>query len=116
MIDDATKQSTGVILFDFIAKCVADFVKKQNITKKLPLGFTFSFPVKQLSLTAGTLIRWTKDFTASGVEGENVVQLLKDAFDRRGVRVCVTYELSMYSSQCFSVHWFIRAIFSSKKG
>ncbi len=93
MIDETTKQSTGVVLFDFIAKCVADFVKKQNIVKQLPLGFTFSFPVKQLSLTSGTLIRWTKDFTASGVVNENVVQLLKDAFDRRGVRVCVEFML-----------------------
>ncbi len=98
VIDDATKQSTGVVLFDFIAKCVAEFVKKQNITTKLPLGFTFSFPVKQLSLTSGTLIRWTKDFTATGVVGENVVQLLKEAFVRRGVSMCICVLCSLSSN------------------
>ena len=50
-VDDETKQSTQEKLFDFIAQCVADFNKEQKITTKLPLGFTFSFPVKQHSLT-----------------------------------------------------------------
>lgn len=86
VIDDKTKQSTQEVLFDFIAKSVSDFMKEQTITSKLPLGFTFSFPVHQTSLIAGTLIRWTKDFSASGAEGENVVRLLKEAFDRQGVR------------------------------
>lgn len=88
MIDDETKQSTQEKLFDFIAQCVANFIKEQKITAKLPLGFTFSFPVKQHSLTSGDLIRWTKDFTASGAVGKNVVQLLKEAFVRRGVSNC----------------------------
>lgn len=91
VIDDDTKQSTQEKLFDFIAQCVADFIKEQNITAKLPLGFTFSFPVKQHSLTSGDLIRWTKDFTASGAVGKNVVHLLKEAFDRRGVCVLQPY-------------------------
>lgn len=84
-IDDETKQSSQEILFDFIADSVAKFIKDRKITKKLPLGFTFSFPVKQDSLVSGKLIRWTKDFKATGAEGEDVVQLLKAAFDRRGV-------------------------------
>ena len=73
-VDKETKQSTQEILFNFIAQCVADFNKEQKITTKLPLGFTFSFPVKQHSLTSGDLIRWTKDFTATGAVGKNVVQ------------------------------------------
>lgn len=84
-IDDKTKQSSQEILFDFIADCVAKFIKDRKITKKLPLGFTFSFPVKQESLVSGKLIRWTKDFKATGAVGSDVVQLLKAAFDRRGV-------------------------------
>lgn len=53
--------------------------------EKLPLGFTFSFPLTQLGLTKGMLARWTKGFNCSGVVGEDVVQLLKDAIARRGV-------------------------------
>ena len=85
VIDDNTKQSTQEKLFDFIANSVSDFVKEQKISSKLPLGFTFSFPVHQTSLISGTLIRWTKDFKATGAEGNDVVQLLKQAFDRKGV-------------------------------
>lgn len=78
--------------------------------KKLPLGFTFSFPVRhedidkvgrgdgeirhplgeagpKVSLLSiqGILINWTKGFKASGAEGNNVVGLLRDAIKRRGV-------------------------------
>lgn len=53
--------------------------------ERLPLGFTFSFPLLQLGLTKGLLVRWTKGFNCSGVVGEDVVQLLKDAIARRGV-------------------------------
>lgn len=55
--------------------------------EKLPLGFTFSFPCFQEGLTRAKLINWTKGFKASGVEGRDVVQLLRDACRRRGVRV-----------------------------
>ena len=91
VIDDETKQSTQERLFDFIAKSVADFIKKENITTKLPLGFTFSFPVHQTSLVSGTLIRWTKDFSASGAVGNDVIKMLRDAFARRGVSLFVVY-------------------------
>lgn len=90
VIDDHTKQSTQEILFDFIAKSVAEFMEEHKISTKLPLGFTFSFPVRQTSLISGTLIRWTKDFSATGAEGEDVVRLLRDAFARRGVCLLAT--------------------------
>ena len=85
IIDDATKKSTQETLFNFIADCLKEFVTEHKLSKKLPLGFTFSFPVKQTSLIAGTLIRWTKDFEADGAVGRNVVELLREALHRRGV-------------------------------
>ena len=86
VIDDDTKTSTQERLFDFIADCLKDFITKQKLTTKLPLGFTFSFPVKQTSLISGTLIRWTKDFDADGTVGEDVVLLLRDAVKRQRER------------------------------
>lgn len=53
--------------------------------EKLPLGFTFSFPCVQEGLTKARLSTWTKGFKCEGVEGNDVVQLLKDAIARRGV-------------------------------
>lgn len=82
-IDDKTKQGTQQQLFDFIANSVAQFCETQKLATSLPLGFTFSFPVHQTSLTSGKLIRWTKDFSASGAVGEDVVRLLKEAFLRK---------------------------------
>ena len=85
-LDQALMTSDAETLFDYIAGCIALFVKKNQISdKSLPLGFTFSFPVKQLSLTSGLLIRWTKGFSATGVENEDVIKLLQEALVRNGV-------------------------------
>jgi hexokinase len=51
---------------------------------RLPLGFTFSFPCKQEGLTHAKLVTWTKGFKASGVEGKDVVGMLREACHRRG--------------------------------
>lgn len=76
---------SGTQLFDHIAECLANFMKEHAVyEERLPLGFTFSFPLKQLGLTKGILERWTKGFNCSGVVGEDVVQLLKDALAKRG--------------------------------
>lgn len=83
---------SGEQLFDHIAECLANFMKEHSVyDEKLPLGFTFSFPLTQLGLTKGILARWTKGFNCSGVVGEDVVQLLKDAIARRGdvqIEIC----------------------------
>lgn len=40
-----------VQLFDYVAHCLLDFMETNNLKhKKLPLGFTFSFPCKQTKL------------------------------------------------------------------
>ena len=76
---------SGEKLFDHIAECLHSFVEEQGLSdQKLPLGFTFSFPCKQEGLAVGRLTNWTKGFKCSGVEGEDVVALLKAALHRKG--------------------------------
>ncbi|PYH97697.1 hypothetical protein BO71DRAFT_395947 [Aspergillus ellipticus CBS 707.79] len=45
------------------------------------LGFTFSFPVRQLGINKGTLIRWTKGFDIPDAVGQDVCALLQNAID-----------------------------------
>jgi len=52
----------------------------------MPLGLTFSFPIDQTSIDSGTLNRWTKGFTASGVVGVDVCKLMNEALARKGVK------------------------------
>ncbi|KAK8722199.1 hypothetical protein OTU49_012319 [Cherax quadricarinatus] len=79
-------------LFDHIAECLASFIKERNLGNELlPLGFTFSFPCKQEGLTKARLAQWTKGFKCEGVEGRDVVELLKQAIARRGdvqIKIC----------------------------
>lgn len=44
-----------------------EFVEREDDTelsldKRRELGFTFSFPVKQMSVSSGVLMKWTKGF------------------------------------------------------
>ncbi|KAK5615210.1 hypothetical protein CRENBAI_004378 [Crenichthys baileyi] len=76
---------TGEQLFDHIAECLSEFLDSQKLKQQtLPLGFTFSFPCEQKEIDKSILIHWTKGFNCSGVEGEDVVKLLKEAIHRRG--------------------------------
>ncbi|XP_060712556.1 hexokinase-2-like [Hemiscyllium ocellatum] len=76
---------TGTQLFDHIANCLASVMEELDIkNEKLPLGFTFSFPCQQTKLDESILVHWTKGFKASGVEGRDVVTLLRQAITRRG--------------------------------
>uniref|UniRef100_A0A4W4HMS4 Phosphotransferase n=1 Tax=Electrophorus electricus TaxID=8005 RepID=A0A4W4HMS4_ELEEL len=84
-IPEDAMTGTAEMLFDYIAECISDFLDKHGMKhKKLPLGFTFSFPVRHEDLDKGILLNWTKGFKASGAEGNNVVGLLRDAIRRRG--------------------------------
>ncbi|XP_007440582.1 hexokinase-2 [Python bivittatus] len=83
-ISEDIMQGTGEELFDHIVHCISDFLEYMGMKgASLPLGFTFSFPCQQKSLDEGILLQWTKGFSASGCEGEDVVGLLKEAIHRR---------------------------------
>lgn len=62
-------------LFDYIASELAKFVASEDEGVRPPpgrqreLGFTFSFPVRQTSISSGTLIKWTKGFSIDDTVG-----------------------------------------------
>jgi hexokinase len=63
-VSDALKVGEVTALFDYIAGSVDHFLTEIGTSatedEKLHLGFTFSFPVLQSAIAAGTLIGWTK--------------------------------------------------------
>ncbi|KAF5743765.1 Hexokinase-like 1 [Tripterygium wilfordii] len=81
-------------LFDFIASGLKQFVEKGNGSQHSPvgreLGFTFSFPVKQTSISSGILIKWTKGFAIEDMVGKEVVECLQAALTRNGLDMLVT--------------------------
>lgn len=54
-----------------------------TLNNRLPLGFTFSYPVEQEYVDRGTLVTWTKGFDIAGVEGQDVVLQLDEAISKR---------------------------------
>lgn len=87
VVPAALMHGPGGVLFDFLAGSVHSFFREHRREKppERVLAFTFSFPVEQRSVSSGTLLGWTKAFTASGVEGEDVAVLLSAALERRGI-------------------------------
>ncbi|GJU16371.1 hexokinase-3-like protein isoform X1 [Tanacetum coccineum] len=83
--------STSEELFDFIALSLKEFVEQMGNNMQLShvrgkdIGFTFSFPVKQTSVSSGTLIKWTKGFTIEDMVEKDVVDCLQKALARRGL-------------------------------
>lgn len=53
------------------------------------LGFTFSFPVQQIGINKGILMRWTKGFDIADAVGKDVCQLLQTEIDKLGLPVKV---------------------------
>lgn len=93
---------TSKELFSFLAKQIEIFLKTHHAehfeantrrrstvsTKEgyrdenvYRLGFTFSFPVQQIGINRGTLIRWTKGFHIEETVGKDVCVLLQTEID-----------------------------------
>ena len=90
---DEIKKGTADMLFGFLAESISMFIRENEIdlSQRLPMGFTFSFPVAQDALKSGSLVHWNKGFEVTGMEGRNVTQLLQSELDRR---VSVTFSSS----------------------
>ncbi|KAK4998256.1 glucokinase [Elasticomyces elasticus] len=93
---------TSKELFSFLAKQIENFLKTHHgehyhshIRRRLTnstergfrdeeifsLGFTFSFPVNQIGINKGTLIRWTKGFDIHDAIGKDVCEMLQQEID-----------------------------------
>ena len=89
-------------LFSFLAKQIETFLRThhndhfESYTRRrstagteeankdefiFQLGFTFSFPVHQIGINKGTLIRWTKGFDIHDAVGKDVCELLQIEID-----------------------------------
>ncbi|XP_075987026.1 hexokinase-1-like [Anticarsia gemmatalis] len=89
-ISDELRLGAGEALFNFLADCVLDFVTQLGMEKEeFSLGFTFSFPMKQHSISSGELITWTKSFKCGGMAGVDVAALLERCLRARRLRVTV---------------------------
>ncbi|KAF7025971.1 hypothetical protein CFC21_038114 [Triticum aestivum] len=82
---------TSQDLFNFVALTLKNFVEREDgKDAQKPLGFTFSFPVRQNSVSSGSLIRWTKGFSVGDTVGKDVSQCLDEALARCGSNMRVT--------------------------
>ncbi|TVU34709.1 hypothetical protein EJB05_16556 [Eragrostis curvula] len=78
-------------LLNYIALALKNFVEREDgKDERRALGFTFSFPVRQTSVSSGSLIRWTKGFSIEDAVGKDVAQCLNEALARNGLDMSVT--------------------------
>ncbi|KAI8809664.1 hexokinase-domain-containing protein [Cladochytrium replicatum] len=91
-ISEQLKTGTADKLFDFFVDCIQKFLDEvqADLNEERRLGFTFSFPVQQTAINKGYLMHWNKGFTATGVEGTDVVDLLTAAIRRKKLHIHVS--------------------------
>ncbi|KAG7811634.1 hypothetical protein KL921_001900 [Ogataea angusta] len=89
--------STSDELFSYLASKVKVFLQTHHDgavastgSQKFKMGFTFSFPVSQSALNAGTLLRWTKGFNIPDTVGQDVVSLFQKHLDSQDIPVTVS--------------------------
>jgi hexokinase len=80
-------------LFDTMAGKLVDFAQEcghdpQGADAPV-VGFCFSFPVDQTSVSSGRIVAWTKGFENTGAVGSDPVKLLQDALHRQGMNAKV---------------------------
>lgn len=82
---DLTKSNTDAgQLFGYMADCMSSITEPGE---SMYLGNTFSFPCRQEGINEAYLIHWTKEITTSGVEGQNINQLLADALKAKNISI-----------------------------
>ncbi|CAL4065094.1 unnamed protein product, partial [Meganyctiphanes norvegica] len=87
-IPDKTRLGPGEDLFDFLARCISDFLSKHNIEANgMKLGFCFSFPMNNKAINVGILSKWTKSFNCAGVEGNDAAKMLNEAIVRENLNI-----------------------------
>ncbi|CAG8010391.1 unnamed protein product [Penicillium nalgiovense] len=90
-IPEEAKKGNAKDLWLFIVDCFKQFLQTHSISQtelaRMPVAFTFSYPVSQNSIAHGVLQRWTKGFDICGVEGEDVVPQLERTFREKGLMV-----------------------------
>jgi hexokinase len=89
-LTDAHMTSDAETLFGFIAECLLEFAPETiGAAENTPLGFTFSFPVQNTSISHGFLTKWTKGFSATGCVGNDVSALLETELKKRNMSIKV---------------------------
>ncbi|KAK8457919.1 hypothetical protein SEVIR_3G270700v4 [Setaria viridis] len=90
-IPEELTKGTSEDLFNLIASALKNFIEREGGKDEgRALGFTFSFPVRQISISSGSLIRWTKEFSIEEAVGMDVAQCLNEALVRNGLNLQVT--------------------------
>ncbi|KAK7258118.1 hypothetical protein RIF29_32572 [Crotalaria pallida] len=90
------RTGTSEDLFDFIASSLREFIEKEgdgselSLDRRRELGFTFSFPVKQMSVSSGILITLTEEFSIEDMVGRDVPACLQEALTRKGLDMRVS--------------------------
>lgn len=78
---------------NYLANQIECFVKREHpehiaeaqagTGEPYKVGFTFSFPLEQLSANSGRLIRWTKGYHIEEAVGKDLPQILQNELNKR---------------------------------
>eukprot|EP00096_Caligus_rogercresseyi_P003080 TRINITY_DN1563_c0_g1_i1.p1 TRINITY_DN1563_c0_g1~~TRINITY_DN1563_c0_g1_i1.p1 ORF type:complete len:460 (+),score=120.86 TRINITY_DN1563_c0_g1_i1:226-1605(+) len=92
-IPEERRYGSGPELFEFLGECCSKFLTDhlpKGHKENIPLGFSFSFPMRQNALDSGILVTWTSRFNCSESVGRDAVSLLRDALRKFPNTRCIS--------------------------
>ncbi|CAG8455954.1 269_t:CDS:2 [Diversispora eburnea] len=96
VIPDHLKMGTAEELFDWIASITQELLESLSSkvvntnNDKMFMGVTFSFPIDQTAIDRGKVMRMGKGFKVIGLEGKDPVELLQQAYNRKGINIHIS--------------------------
>jgi len=88
IIPEELKSVPVETLFDWTADCTKELLTKiKSLEKDMYMGVAFSFPIKQTDINKGVAMKMGKGFDIPGLVGNDVVELLEEAFVRKGTNI-----------------------------
>lgn len=85
--DDCYDTDNGRLM-EWVVESSLEMIQKHPVDRVV-IGFCYSFACRQDNLDHGEQLLWTKRFRGKGLLGKNVVQVLRDEFERKNIRACI---------------------------
>lgn len=85
--EECYNTDNGRLMMWVVESCLE--MMRSHPVDRVVVGFCYSFACRQDNLDHGEQLLWTKRFRGTGLLGENVVQVLRDEFKKKGVDAIV---------------------------
>jgi len=87
--EECYNTDNGLLMPWIVDSCIEVLNEYSTQKDRIVIGFCYSFACRQDNLDHGEQLLWTKKFKGTGLLGQDVVQILKNSFKKKGVNAII---------------------------